>query len=106
MNRERLKLVRDRIAAEPEHVGMPNWKCDTVLRIGGWASVIATGDEGGAAWWGHDPAKWLGLSDAQAGSLFYPSDMGARTKTDALAALDSFIGSERDDALAVWSVKP
>ena len=41
MNRERLQIVRDRIASEPpERLNMRDWKCGTAFCIGGWSDVI------------------------------------------------------------------
>ena len=123
LRRDRLQMVRDRIAAEPpKALKMDRWHCGTSHCIGGWADVLMGTPE---AIQKRDPwlagpraREWLGLSSSQSGILFSPweedetnyidvflPNASQITKADALAALDSLINAESDDALPVWPVK-
>ena len=51
------------------------------------------------------PETWLDLEYVTADALFAPrrfSVLGAYTRDDAIAALDSLINAGSDDALPVW----
>ena len=105
MNRKRLQMVRDRIASEPpERLDMAVYSCGTAHCIAGWEKVIDAEERGIT----HDPEapiylirEFLQLTDDQADALFFPSRYD-KTKDDALAALDSLINADSDDALPVW----
>ena len=109
MNRERLQMVRDRIASEPpERLDMSAYHCGSAHCIAGWADVImGTKPTPGVDYrWdaGHRAQAWLGLDTEQANELFQPVGFYEidYTQADALAALDSLINADSDDALPVW----
>lgn len=107
MNRERLKILRDHLAALPDNQFDMDleWRersCGTVACVGGWASYLAAPDrERGSMEAG---AIWLGLSGEQERRLFWPGHMALHKipKSDAIAAIDSMLANPDDEALPVW----
>jgi hypothetical protein len=72
--------------------------CGTAACIGGWAMVqlshdLGTQDIPSPDGFSTEARNFLGLTPTQAGELFYPSNITARTQADALATLDHLIAT-------------
>ena len=106
MNRERLQILREHLAGLPdERFTMSLWgapedrhTCKTACCVGGWTERLWTNQSAGAA---------LGFTDEQHEALFYPEGWArdGRPLSDAIAAIDSMLASEDDNALPVWPSK-
>lgn len=110
MNRERLTILRDHLAALPDERVHMNYvrreaPCGTVACIGGWAGYLSAPDEPFVGLTGG--GDWLDLDGDQRSALFWPNevfglDLDELTRSDAIAAIQSMLDSPDDDALPVW----